>query len=174
MSFLAKFTHKREMRESKDEIMVGEVVMLMAKKGCPAVGFRANMGRQIVTFKPQNDPLLHEVEITLDRKTGDGAIQQALLGNKAVISVQAAVKNYIADPDDLLNMYRTDMQNVLKIPLLGQVKLNHQMTTVYGTRKVIIEIDDYLPEKGQRTDKLEKLLDGVLTELKEKLAKFKK
>ena len=174
MSFLARFKHKQEMRESRDEILIGEIVLAMAKQRCPAIGFSANMGIQSVRFKPTQDKLLNSITITLDRKTGGSALQEAIIGNKAVINVVAEVKNYLADPDDLLEMYRTDMQNVLKFPMLGQVKLDHQLNTVYATRQSIIEINDYLPNGGKRTDRLEKLLLSVITELKEKLAPYKK
>jgi hypothetical protein len=175
MSFLSQFTHKREMRESKDEIMVGVIVHEMARRRCPAVGFNAGAGDQTIRFKPTaSDEVLHSVQITLDRKTGGGTLQAALVGHKAVLRFVGEVRNHLADPDDLLQMYRTDMQNVLKSPLFGQVKINHQITSIYGTRQVVIDIDDYVQENGRPTARLAQLFDDVLNELREKLAPYKK
>jgi hypothetical protein len=126
-SMLANFSHKREMRESKDEILIGEVIAAMAQLGYPAIGFNAHSGRQLVRFKPLTDDVLFAIIITLDRKTGGSALSESLMGSKAVIKIQLQVKNFLADPDDLLSMYQTDFQNMFKMTMLGDVKLNHQL-----------------------------------------------
>ncbi len=70
LSFLSKFRHSQEMRESKDEILIGELVRAMARMQCPAIGFQADTGMQSIRFKPLNDPVFHSLIITVDRKTG--------------------------------------------------------------------------------------------------------
>ena len=100
---LADFANKREMRESRDEMVVGEVVLAMANQGMPAIEFRADAEAQSIKFATPADPLLHTVAIVIDRKTGGGAVSDAVLGSKAVVTVVAEVKNYLADPDDLVN-----------------------------------------------------------------------
>ncbi len=68
---LNQFNHKAEIRESQDEMLVGEIVRAMARQGHPAVAFRAHSDRQAMRFKTISDPVLHSVWITLDRKTGN-------------------------------------------------------------------------------------------------------
>jgi hypothetical protein len=173
-SLLSNFKHKQEMRESKDEILVGEIVRAMARLGCPAIGFIANNDFQGMRFKPVNDPILNSIIIQLDRKTGDSMLQQAILGSQATLMIQAEVKNYLADPDDLVQMYKTDLANIFKIPMLGDVRLNHQLNSVLATKKVLINIDNYILKGDESANNLMNLLRGTISELHGKLASFKK
>jgi hypothetical protein len=173
-SLLSNFKHSQEMRESKDEILVGELVRAMARLSCPAFGFMANPGYQAVRFKPATDNLLNSIIIIIDRKTGDSMLQQALLGSKATITIQAEIKNYLADPDDLVNMYRTDLANIFKVPMLGDVRLDHQLNSVLATKKVLIDIDDYILKGEESIGRMTQLLTTVISELRTKLAPYKK
>src|SRR4051812_47900579 len=111
ISILNKFNNRAEIRESKDEILVGEIVRAMSRQGYVSVKYVASTDLQRVSFKALQDPVLTYLHITLDRKTGGGAISSALIGVKATLTISAEVKNYIADPDDLVAMYRTDLAN---------------------------------------------------------------
>ncbi|MFN0123605.1 MAG: hypothetical protein ACKV2V_24150 [Blastocatellia bacterium] len=173
-SFLSNFKHNQEMRESKDEILIGEIVRAMARLQAPANGFIAGTGQQTVRFKPLEDATLHSVMITLDRKTGGSALQQALVGSKATITVQAEVKNYLADPDDLVHMYRTDIANIFKIPMLGDVRLDHQLNSILATKKTLIDIDDYILKGEDGARALSGFLQGLIADLRQKLAPYKK
>lgn len=174
LKFLSQFQHKQEMRESRDEILIGKMVAAMSHLGYPAIGFHAHNDYQAVTYKTKDDPILHTVVIILDRKTGGSALGEALLGNKATLRFQAEVQNRMADPDDLLHMYRTDLQNIFKMPLLGDIRLNHQLNSVLATKQRIIEIGDYLFEKDKDGSRLKNLLDETINELRDTLKDYKK
>ncbi len=170
LSFLAQFNHKAEIRESKDEMLVGEIVRAMARNGCPTIAFRAHDDRQRIRFKTIADATLHSVWITLDRKTGTGALSAALLGSKATLTISAEVKNLVTDPDDLVAMYRTDLANLFKMPMLGGIKLNHELNSVYATTTTVIEIDDYVMKGDEGADRLAAQVD----KLREKLVPYKR
>ncbi len=172
-SMLSNFSHKREMRESKDEILLGEIIAAMARLGYPAFGFDAGSGQQMVRFKPVNDDVLYAIAVTIDRKTGGSSIGDALLGSKATIRLQLEIKNFLADPDDLIKMYKTDMQNMFKITALGGIKLNHQLNSVFATKQTYIDINQFLGKEGG-TEAILKLLQENIGEMREKLAPFKK
>lgn len=174
LSFLSQFKHKAEMRESKDEMLIGEMVRVMARMGCPAINFLADGGVQMVRFKPVGDNVLNSVIITLDRKTGDSSLQAAVLGSKAILTVQAEVKNFLSDPDDLLSMYKTDLANLFKMPLLGDVRLDHQLNSVLATKKLYIDLDAYVNQGEPGVQQFMQLLGGTISELKGKLAQYKK
>lgn len=162
------------MRESKDEILIGELVRAMARLGCPAIRFNADAGAQFVQFKPRNDEILHSITVLLDRKTGDSALVSALVGNKAVLTITAETKNYLADPDDLIHMYRTDLANIFKMPMLGDVRLNHQLNSVLATKKLLIEIDDYILKGEESAQRLVRDIQSIVGELRAKLQPYKK
>lgn len=173
-SFMSKFEHKREMRESKDEILVGEVILAMSQLNYVVIGIHAGDDRQAVRFKPKSDPTLYAVSIILDRKTGDNALTQALIGVKATLTFQAEVKNFVADPDDLLHMYRTDFQNLFKMPILGGTRLDHQLNSVLASTTQIIDIGDYILKGEEGNDRMRKLIATTISGLREKLAPYKK
>lgn len=172
-SFLSKFKHSEEMRESKDEILIGEVVRAMARQNIPAIGFSADTGDQTLLFRPQ-DSILYSIELIVDRKTGGSRLSQAVLGSKAWLTFRAEVKNHVADPDDLLNMYKTDMKNIFKSPMFGDVKLDHQLSSVFATKRVTIDLDDFTPKDDAGVERLTAFLNEHISELREKLAPFKK
>lgn len=162
------------MRESKDEILVGEIVRTMARLNCMAIGFIANSDLQAIRFRPSNTELFNSIIIQLDRKTGGSMLQSAILGSQATLLVQAEVKNYLADPDDLIQMYRTDLANIFTMPMLGGIKLDHQLNSVLGTKKILVNIDDYILKGEESVNKLTDLIVGIIEELEGKLKPFKK
>ncbi|MEO1083563.1 MAG: hypothetical protein AAFY88_04925 [Acidobacteriota bacterium] len=173
-NFITKFAHKAELRESKDEIMVGEIVRARARRGYPSIGFKAGDDRQRVRFLTHADPLLHSVFVTLDRRTGSGMVSEALLGSKATLTLTAEVKNKLSDPDDLVAMYRTDLANLFKLPVVGGVKLNHELNSVFASRTHVIEIGNYVGRGVEGVDALAVFLTDGLSELTEKLRPYKK
>jgi hypothetical protein len=173
-NLIQQFAHSAEMRESKDEILVGEIVRAMARSGCPAISFQANDDRQRMRFKTVSDPILYSVFITLDRKSGGNVLTEALIGSKATLTVTAEVLNRLSDPDDLIAMYKTDLANIFKLPMLGGVKINHQMNSVFGTTTRVIEIGDYVGKGEDGVAALVSLLDTTVGLLRDKLTPFKK
>ncbi len=171
---LMDFANAREMRESRDEMVVGELVLAMAQMGMPATRFMAGADAQMIRFSTPHDALLHNVAVTVDRKTGGGAISEAMVGSKAVITVVAEIKNYLADPDDLVGMWRTDFANITRMPLLGQVKLDHQLNSVLATKKLIVELNEFLGDPTVGRPRLVQLLQATLAELSAALGPFKK
>jgi hypothetical protein len=174
ISILNNFNNRAEVRESKDEILVGEIVRAMGRQGFVSVAFAADADRQRVTFKTLKAPVLSYLHIVLDRKTGGGMVSQALLGAKATLTFSAETKNYLADPDDLIQMYRTDLANMFRLPVLGGVRLNHELNSVFATTTKIIEINDYVLKGEPGTQQLIALLGGTINDLRERLRPYKK
>lgn len=173
-SFLQNFSHSAEMRESKDEMLVGEIVRAMSRQGFPTIEFRADDDRQRLRFLTIPDPVLFSVLIILDRRTGGGVISEALLGSKATLRITAQVRNDLSDPDDLIKMYKTDLANLFKMPVLGGIKLNHALNSVFASTQKVIEIGDYVGKGDAGVEKLTELLSTTVATLKEKLEPFQK
>ncbi len=171
---LAHFNHKAEIRESKDEILIGEIVRAMARQGYPTVRFKAHDDRQVVTFKTLSDPVLHTVTVILDRKTGTGALSAALIGSKASLTLIAETRNQLADPDDLVAMYKTDLANLFKVPVMGGIKLNHELNSVFARTTTMIEIDRYVFKGEEGVQRMVELLGGIIDKLRDKLAPYKR
>lgn len=184
LSIVSKFKHKGEIRESKDEIMTGEIVYLMAQQGWPAMAFtRKLLGMEVagtsddlqhMRFRTPADEVLHSVHIRLDRKTGTGALSAALVGSKATIYIKAETRNQLADPDDLVKQWATDIKNILRVPLLGQTKVNHELNSIFAEKGLIIDIDQYVLAGPEGQGRLNALLVDTVNELREVLRPYKK
>lgn len=174
-NILQLFNNRAEARESKDERLVGEMVRAFYRLGWPAVGFRSFVNdRQVLTFVTCGDPVLHRAYVVLDRKTGGGALSEALLGNKATLTIGAEVKNQLTDPDDLVAMVKTDLANLFKLPVLGGIKLDHRLNTVYARSTMVIDIDKHLRGGELGVQALQDMLRGAIDPLREALRPFKR
>ena len=146
----------------------------MARQGYPACRFVANADWQRVQFRTVGDPVLFQVYLTLNRMTGSSALSEAFFGSKASLTVTAEIKNLVADPDHLLEMYRTDLANLFRLPALGGIKLNHEMNSVFATSTTYIEIGNYVMRGEKGADALVALLDGTIDQLRERLRQYKR
>ena len=169
-----KFSAKSELRESKDEMLVGEIVRAMSSGGYVPDKFTAGTGAQIVRFRTPGDPVLSYLQVTLNRLTGSGRVASAVVGSQATMTLVGTVVNKISDPDDLIAMWQTDAANVLKVPMLGQIKLNHRVTTVTATSKLSLNIDNYVLQGPEATTQLLTLLSGKIDEVRQALAPYNK
>ena len=173
LSYFADRERSAELRESKDEMLAGEIVRAMARKGWPSVSFQSNNDFQRIKFKAITDPVLSSVYVTLDRASGTSALAEALVGSKATLAVTCEVRNFLADPDDLVQMYKTDFANILKLSW-KDVRVNHEYNAIHGTTRQWIEINKYVNRGTEGVTALVQLLDHEIGRIREKLAPFKK
>lgn len=154
LGIVNRFKHKAEIRESKEEILLGEVIYLFSLQGWSCMGF----GHQQVRFRTLDDAVLYSLHVRLDRKT---------------VIIKAEVKNLLADPDDLLRQWSTDIRNIVRRPVGGQVKVNHELNSVFAEKGTVIDIDQYVlqGERGRRA--LNALLVGTTSELREALKPYR-
>jgi hypothetical protein len=169
----ANFRHKAEIRESKDEILIGEIVRAMARQGHVADQFVADGDLQLVRFR-MDDEVLSYVHVALDRKTGEGRIASALVGSKATLSVGGEVKNLLADPDDVVGMWRTDFRNIAKIGMRGNVKINHEFNSIVGRTTDVVEIDRFVLKGDEGLQNLIAHLEDRIGKVREELRQYKK
>ena len=169
----SNFRHKAEIRESKDEILIGEIVRAMARRGHVADQFAADGDLQRVRFRMRDDVLSY-VHVALDRKTGEGRIASAIVGSKATLSVGGEVKNLLSDPDDVVGMWKTDFKNIAKLGLRGNVKINHEFNSIVGRTTDVIEIDKFVLKGDEGLDALIGHLEDRIGKVREELRKYKK
>ena len=167
MSLLKLFTDLTQAVQemtSKDIVVFGEIVRIMQKEGYPCIGFHATEGFQSGRFLIQG-PVLFALTVALDKK----------IAGKGLMSLTAEVRNKLADPDDMIAMFKTDMSNLVKIPLLGQVKVNHEYNTIYAKTTTVASISSYIESKGVvDAARLRADLMEIVNKLEETLRKFKK
>ena len=86
---MANYAHKSELRESKDEIVCGELIRGLSHRDWRCFRIVADSDRQVMGFKLPGDPVLSAVYIMVDRKSGSGAVS-ATMGSRTVLPTYGA------------------------------------------------------------------------------------
>lgn len=127
--------------------------------------------KKLTCVRTLSHKLLQSISVELDRHTGSNIIMDKTFGSFASITIVGEVKNYVADPDDVLKMWKTDFQNLSKFAILGDVKLNHQMNSVLATKMIHFKmgdvVNDTLTECQNIANQLEELIGGFYERLSE-------
>lgn len=173
MKIAGHFKHKAEIRESKDEILIGEIVRAMARQGHVADQFAADGDLQHLRFR-MRDEVLSYVHVTLDKKTGDGRVASAIVGSKATLSIAGEVKNHLSDPDDVIKMWKSDFKNIAKLGLRGNVKVNHELNSIVGRTTDLIEIDRMILKGDEGVARLTEHLEDRIARVREALSSYKR
>lgn len=170
---LNTYAHKSELRESKDEIVVGQIVQGLSHQGWPCFQVVAHSDRQQMGFKTPGDPILSSVFLVVDRRTGSGLVSQAL-GSRTTVAIAAEMRNKVTDPDDLAAMWRADLANLFKIPVHGEVRVNHQLNKVIARTHHLLDLDHYVLGTMVDTSQLIPWLVDQIGNLREHLRPHKK
>lgn len=164
LKFFSDITQSIAEYSAKDEMVFGEIVRIFQKKNFPCIGFQANEGYQSGRFLIEGK-VLFAIQVTLDKK----------IAGTGILSITAEVRNKMADPDDMITMFKTDFSNIAKIPLLGQIKINHEYNTIYARTTTLTKISSYLESRGVvNSAALERDLMEIVNRLEDALRKFKK
>lgn len=149
---------------SKDEIVFGEVIRYMTEQGRPMISFKAGEGYQNARFL-MNDEVLYSLDIILDKK----------VASISTLTLRGTCRNKLADPDDMISMFKTDFQNILKLPIFGQMKINHEYNSVHATVAGVRKLGDYMSSRS-KVDRsmLENDINAKINDVREALRKFKK
>ena len=170
---MTNYAHKSELRESKDEIVCGQIVAGLSHHGWRPYRIVADSDKQTLGFKLPGDEVLSAAYVMVDRKSGSGAISQSM-GSRTVMGFTAEMRNKVTDPDDLANMWRTDLANLFKIPVAGEVRVNHQLNTVNARTYHLVNLDDNVTGSSVNTDALVGWIVQQFDALRERLRPLKK
>ena len=170
---MTSYAHKSELRESKDEIVCGELIRGLSHRDWRCFRIVADSDRQVMGFKLPGDPVLSAVYIMVDRKSGSGAVS-ASMGSRTVIGFTAEMRNKVSDPDVLAVMWKTDFANLFKMPVAGEIRVNHQLNTVNARTYHVVNLDDYVKGSTVMVGPLVDWTTGQVDALRERLRPLKK
>ena len=91
-----------------------------------------------------------------------------------MVGFTAEMRNKISDPDDLAIMWKTDFANMFKIPVAGEVRVNHQLNTVNARTFQMINLDQYVSGSNVNAGPLVEWIVAQVDALREKLRPLKK
>ena len=152
---ITKFNHKTDLRESRDEMLIGDLVRAMARQGHESDQFAATAEFQRVRFRVADDVLSY-VHLVVDRKT------------KNAFTVAGQVNNYVANPTELIAASKVQPQST------GEVEIIREANSFIGRTTEIVDPDDYLMKGPAAVGSLVALLGDRIERIKEALRPYKK
>ena len=170
---MTNYAHKSELRKSKDEIVCGLIMAGLSHEGWRPFRITADADKQTMGFKIPGDDVLSAVYLMVDRRSGSGSISQTM-GSRTVIGFTAEMRNKVTDPDDLAIMWKTDFANLFRMPVAGEVRINHQLNTVNARTYHLVNLDDYVKGATVDTSALLPWIVSQVNSLKEQLRPLKK
>ncbi len=166
-------SRKRELRESKDEIFLGELINYIYKNGGVLVDIKTDgESNHTLTFRYVNHPIIHFLKVGVSRKV-DGLMSN-IVGSQSVLSFEVIIRNEIVEPEDIIRMYHTDLQNMFKIPAFGNVKIDHDLNYIIAKTNYIIDLNKFVDSNGVNREELISKLDEIINLLIDHLKPLKK
>jgi len=167
------FTHSRELKESKDEIFVGELINYMYKNGAVLIDIQTdNTNNHSLTFKFVNHPILNTLKIGVSRKV-EGLVS-SIVGSQTILSIQAIIRNEVVEPEDIIKMYHTDFKNMFKVPMFGNVKVNHDLNYIIAETSYIVDLNKFVSSDGVDKESIFEKLNDIINTLSTHLEPLKK
>jgi hypothetical protein len=137
------YPHKAELRESKEEILYGELVRALSGEGWRCFRLMADPDRHLVGFKLPDDPVLSAVYVLIDRTAGSGTPGAAPNG-WTVVGFTAEMDHAASTPDELASQWRAGAIDLFQLPVAGEIRVDHQPTTVRARAYHTIDLEQYV------------------------------
>lgn len=151
--------HQRELKESRHEVLMGEIIAVMAESGYYVIGIATDADCRRIRFRAQQDAVLNAVLIGLESdRFGQSSRQVELM-------LQGEIKNYLASTDKLLELHQ-QLQQMPRTPVGEGITLSYRMNSVMARCDRVLAAGD---REGLRT-----LLHTSLSQLSEQLAPYQK
>lgn len=164
-SMLENFALRREVADSLDEILMGQLIAVMVEQGYPMVGISSDPDHHHLRFRMQGDTVLYYLAATLHRTPNK-------LARLATLSLTGQVKNFMSRPADVVDFYASDHVRITQSPLQSGVNLSHQLHSVLGTLQRQVRLDR-ATEPGSLQE-MEQMMEAALLELRQALLPFKR
>ncbi|ADG12912.1 conserved hypothetical protein [Methanocaldococcus infernus ME] len=165
-NILREIKHSKELISAKDEIFVGELIRYMYKNGGYLINISSLEHSHNLTFKFKNSKI-YKLNVSVERKV-DG-LASKLIGSQTLLTLEVIKKKELVEPEEVIKMIGTDLKNMLKVPLFGQVKIDHDLNYIKARTTYIIDLNKFIHEKEVNKEELEKEIEKIIGTLIESL-----
>jgi len=151
-----------------DEMLFGQIIRDMVRSGYPMIDLRSSETFHEAVFLMQGTDLF-TLTVRLKRYTGDFVLSRLTdIPIRIDLVGMAIVKG--ATFNHLLELYKTNIENVMRFPFLGQIKVHHDYNRIYVWGAIVGRGSKYfIGEDRVDTDRffsdLSTCLDEILTAL---------
>ncbi len=171
--FAANRSHKIELRDSIDEIFIGELIHYMYKNNAVLVELQSiDENNHELSFKFKDNPVLYLLNINISRKVG--GVASKIVGSQSTISFEAVIRNEVVEPEDIVKMYKSDFKNIAKTSLFGNIVIDHDLNYIYAKTQHIKNLNKYVNNGKVNKEEIYNDIDEVINKLIEHLAPLKK
>lgn len=127
-----------------DEMLFGEIVHMTVKQGYPMISLKSDEDYHRGSFLMQGTDLFI-MHISIKRYTRDFVLS-ALTDVPIRIDLRGMAIVRGATFNHLLEMYKTNVSNIFKFPLLGQIKVHHDYNRIYVWASIVGRGSKYFRE----------------------------
>jgi len=154
-----QFNPRSELRDSRNEIVVGEVIRAMARLGYPSVMFRIHEERQQLRFRAVGRTDLTSIMVTVERPAGSGVLSEAMFGNQVRLRMVAELRQPLSGPAELLAAarHRPDRDN-----RSDGVRVERELSSLLAHIERDIDLDAWLDGPQGASAPLEPLVRDTL------------
>ncbi|WP_457612222.1 hypothetical protein [Methanocaldococcus sp.] len=163
---IRKFEHSKELNKAVDEIFVGEIINYMYKNDAYLVDIISSESSHFLSFRFKNN-FLYMLNISLDRKVE--GLASKIIGSQSVMSIEAIIRRELVEPEDVIKMIETDLKNIFKIPMFGNVKIDHNLNYIIAKTSYIIDLNKFIKDKEVKKEEIREEIDKIIKTLVESL-----
>lgn len=152
------------MTKGADEMLFGEIVRMTVNNGYPLISLKSDENTHQGTFLMQGTDLFI-MEVSVRRYTSDFLLSTLTdvpirIDLNGMAIVRGATFNH------LMKMYRTNMENVFKFPILGQIKVHHDYNRIHVLASIVGRGRKYFKSQEEvDVDRLSEDLDSSFNEV---------
>ena len=135
------------MTKGTDEILFGEIVRMMVREGYPMISLSSSEDVHYARFlMPGTD--LFSLEITMKRYTSGFVLSKNTeVPIRIDLMGMAIIK--VATFNHLMEMYKTNVANITKLPILGDIKVHHDYNRIHVWAAIVGRASKYFISKDQ-------------------------
>ena len=154
-----------------DEMLFGEIVRMLVKNGYPMVSIVSQDDYHHGKVLMQGNDLF-TMDVKVKRWT-HSFVMSKITDTPMRIDIQAMAILEGATFNKLLEMYKTNMSNVTKFPLLGMVKVYHDYNRIHLWATLMGRGSKYFSDtETVNRKRLSEDMEGVINELLEALSSY--
>lgn len=151
--------NRRELVESREEILIGEVIAWMADAECPVIGIASDVDYQRIRFRTPKDPVLYSVLVAVDRIHSSK--------HQASLVLRGETRAYPTTPEAMLETSRKLERAAAKASEPNGLEFGRHINGLFATVKKSVSLSELLTETGRSL--LGRALDEALTVLRKTL-----
>lgn len=165
---LPEFAPKAELRDSKDEIVVGELIAGLLAHGWRCVRIVSAPQHHQLRFTLPSGDVLSAAHVAVDRRASSGLVEAAG-GAQTLLGFAAEMTSSDSGLERARRSLRENSPAAATPPIPGEVRVEHQVGSVIARTYHVVNLDDYVQGTNVGTSALVDWAKEQVDQLRESL-----